>query len=170
MSAFAIIVVCVTMAYIIWYGAMISKDVVTMSKEDTPEVETFEVDGVANAEQPVTVEETENGFVLHRGASAEETHADEPTVPTSNPMGADQQMVIYENMPQEGTPDDSIKEVTSQMEEAPTCIPSNEFLAEEFGDVLEGTVSNAPQIKREVVADASEIHKNDPEDAVEIRI
>ncbi len=93
MSAFTIIIVIVTLAYIIYYGTAISQDVIRASKEETPDTETFTLEGMESAvEQPVSVIETEEGFKVDTDPSEVQ------------PQEADQQMVFYENLPDAETP------------------------------------------------------------------
>lgn len=132
MSAFTIIIVIVTLAYIIYYGAAISQEVIRVRKEETPDTETFTLDGSdTHIEQPVSVVETEGGFQVERNNMTES----EPSV------SEDKQMVIYENLPSE-EPKENLHEGMNEVDDAKF---GEEYPADDFEIFMQNRLKNALQ-------------------------
>ena len=55
MSPFAIFTIVLTLAYVIYYGVMISRDLTKNPGQEEAQEETIEVDTFAQAEEPETV-------------------------------------------------------------------------------------------------------------------
>lgn len=64
MSPYVIFVIVLTIAYIIYYGYNISKDLYGKKGQPEATVEEFDVSGMENEEQPTPVRETGEGFSL----------------------------------------------------------------------------------------------------------
>lgn len=83
MTPYAIFAIALTIAYIIYYGYNISKDIYGKKGEDKDSVEEFEVGPVAGGEEIVAtpVREMDGGFTLGDSAIF---HADAPDIPQDN--------------------------------------------------------------------------------------
>lgn len=81
MSPYVIFVIVLTIAYIIYYGYNISKDLYGKKGQPETTVEEFDVSGMDNEEQPTPVRETGEGFSL--GGIVEEPiqHPEQPQSP-----------------------------------------------------------------------------------------
>lgn len=64
MSPYVIFILVLTIAYIIYYGYNISKDLYGKKGQPEATVEVFDVSGMKNEEQPTPVRETGEGFSL----------------------------------------------------------------------------------------------------------
>lgn len=83
MTPYAIFAIALTIAYIIYYGYNISKDIYGKKGEDKDSVEEFEVGPVSGGEEIVAtpVREMDGGFTLGDSAIL---HADAPDIPQDN--------------------------------------------------------------------------------------
>ena len=77
MSPFAIFATVLTIAYIIYYGIMISRDLTMKPEQDSSEEEEIEVEEPETAEQPETVRTVGDGYQIgDRPAYQPEPHPD----------------------------------------------------------------------------------------------
>src|SRR5574344_250454 len=67
MSPFAIFAIVLTLAYVIYYGVMISRDLTKKPSQEETQEETIEVDTFAQAEEPETVKAVGDGFQVGDG-------------------------------------------------------------------------------------------------------
>ena len=67
MSPFAIFTIVLTLAYVIYYGVMISRDLTKNPGQEEAQEETIEVDTFAQAEEPETVKSVGDGFQVGDG-------------------------------------------------------------------------------------------------------
>ena len=67
MSPFAIFAIVLTLAYVIYYGVMISRDLTKKPGQEETQEETIEVDTFALAEEPETVKSVGDGFQVGDG-------------------------------------------------------------------------------------------------------
>lgn len=83
MTPYAIFAIALTIAYIVYYGYNISKDIYGKKGENKDSVEEFEVGPVAGGEEIVAtpVREMDGGFTLGDSAIL---HADGPDIPQDN--------------------------------------------------------------------------------------
>ena len=64
MSPFAIFAIVLTLAYIIYYGVMISRDLTRKPGQETTDEESIEVEDFAQTDQPVKVSSVGDGFQI----------------------------------------------------------------------------------------------------------
>lgn len=67
MSPFAIFTIILTIAYFIYYGVMISRDLTQKSGQEEAQEETIEVDSFSQVEEPETVKSVGDGFQVGNG-------------------------------------------------------------------------------------------------------
>ena len=67
MSPFAIFTIVLTLAYVIYYGVMISRDLTKNPGQEEAQEETIEVDTFAQAEEPENVKSVGDGFQVGDG-------------------------------------------------------------------------------------------------------
>ena len=75
MSPFAIFAIVLTLAYVIYYGVMISRDLTKKPSQEETQEETIEVDTFAQAEEPETVKSVGDGFQVGDGPSINPSHS-----------------------------------------------------------------------------------------------
>ena len=71
MSPFAIFAIVLTIAYIIYYGVNISRDLYGKKGQENETEETFDVSNMSEIEAPIPVTEDGDGFVMGAQASLE---------------------------------------------------------------------------------------------------
>lgn len=67
MSPFAIFAIVLTIAYFIYYGVMISRDLTRKPGQEETQEETIEVDSFSQVEEPETVKSVGDGFQVGDG-------------------------------------------------------------------------------------------------------
>src|SRR5574344_1074000 len=67
MSPFVIFAIVLTLAYIIYYGVMISRDLTMKSGQEETNEDTIEVDAFAQTEEPESVKSVGDGFQVGNG-------------------------------------------------------------------------------------------------------
>ena len=77
MSAFIIYAIILTLAYIIYYSAMITKDAYARKDQTSDTSETFDVGDMNDRIESVTVNESKHGFYLGDEIADEEDNANE---------------------------------------------------------------------------------------------
>lgn len=77
MSAFIIYAIVLTLAYIIYYSAMITKDAYAKKAQESDTSETFDVEDMNDQIESVTVNESRHGFYLGDTADDEDIHEEE---------------------------------------------------------------------------------------------
>ncbi len=116
MSAFAIFATVLTIGYIIYFGFIISRDIIANKKAEKSEVETFEVEPVEQP-QPTAVCETAVGFAIAPKVIEEENVAfdlplpcEETEIDTSDESGETKAQTIVASVSDEMEPMDEASE------------------------------------------------------------
>lgn len=140
MSAFIIYAIVLTLAYIIYYSAIITKDSYGRKKEAPDSSETFDVGDMDGQIESVTVNESEHGFYLG-DTSSDEDHAEDEMTDVS-------ESVLAETEPAEDTPSEAERhaEHAEAMMEEITPEYSREFEPDEFDLVLLNPSNTVPVI------------------------
>lgn len=78
MSPFAIFAIVLTIAYIIYYGVTISRDLYGKKGQETETEEIFDMSNMSKIEEPIPVTEDGDGFVIGTQAVLENLSEDNP--------------------------------------------------------------------------------------------
>lgn len=138
MSAFTIYAIVLTLAYVIYYSAMVTSEAYARKDQTSDTSETFELEGVDDPIESVTVNESKDGFYIGNTPADEEDTINEEAstdVPDAEEADSDatdvagQHAVSAESMMEEITPE-----------------YSDEFEPDEFDAVLLNPANTVPVI------------------------
>lgn len=145
MSAFIIYAIVLTLAYIIYYSAMITKDAYARKDQPSDTSETFDVGDMNDNIESVTVNESKHGFYLGDENAEEEDNTGEEVL---TDMPADDQEAIDESETRPDTPTQAEQHAESaeaMMEEIDPEF-SDSFEPDEFDLVLLNPANTVPVI------------------------
>lgn len=138
MSAFTIYAIVLTLAYVIYYSAMITREAYASKDQSSDTSETFEFDGMDDPIESVTVNESKDGFYIGESTADDEEDINEE-VSTDVPDG-------------EETVSDAIEMAelhaasTEEMMEEVSAEYPDEFEPDEFDAVLLNPANTVPVI------------------------
>ena len=80
MSAFVIYAIILTLVYIVYYSAMVTREMYARKDQVSDTTETFDVGGMNDQIEPVAVNESRNGFYLGDTVAEEEDQVNEENI------------------------------------------------------------------------------------------
>lgn len=141
MSAFIIYAIVLTLAYIIYYSAMITKDSYARKGQISDTTETFDVGDMNDRIESVTVNESKHGFYL--GDENDEDNANEEELPD---VTADGHGTTCESEPSVPSQAEQHAESAEAMMEEIEPEYSDSFEPDEFDMVLLNPANTVPVI------------------------
>jgi hypothetical protein len=95
MSPFVIFAIVLTLAYIIYYGVMISRDLTMKSGQEETNEDTIEVDAFAQTEEPESVKSVGDGFQVGNGPVYNPSQTQKSSVLTVKAMLSKKVLLMY---------------------------------------------------------------------------
>lgn len=143
MSAFTIYAIVLTLAYVIYYSAMITKEAYARKDQGSDTTETFDIGGMNDQIESVTVNESKDGFYLGDPDTDDGDNVNEESI---TEMSDEDQVSVEGKDPELPSQAEQRAATVGEMMEEITAEYSDEFEPDEFDAVLLNPANTVPVI------------------------